>query len=374
MAKRIGILTSSRADFGVYEPLLNALTQNNDIVFDIIAFGTHLSQVHGFTLNEILNQDYKVSYTIPSLLASDDEESVSTSFALTAQKFASFWAQYKNKWDLVLCLGDRYEMCAAVLAGVPMGIKFAHLYGGDRSMGAIDNVYRDTMTAASVMHFTSTEKCKQRVAMLTENSKHIKVIGILSLAKLKKLKLFSMETFKKDWNIDLKKPTILICFHTETINAEKNTEYVRVIGEVLAYFASDYQLVITMPNADTLGNLYRKEYLILRKKYPGKVFLVENFGNLAYYTCMKYAKLLIGNTSSGISEAPSFNTYFINVGDRQKGREFGENVINVPFKRKTLIEEINIALLKGEYKGENPYYKPGSIQTIIHEILNYEPL
>ena len=370
MVKRIAILTSSRADFGAYLPLLNAFKQDELIDFSIIAFGTHLSQMHGFTVNDILKQGYPVDFTIPSILASDDTESISTSFALTAQKFASFWARHQNSWDLVFCLGDRYEMCAAVLAGVPMGIKFAHLYGGDRSMGSIDNVYRDAMTAASVMHFTSTEKCRQRVEILTGSSKHIKVIGLLSLTDLEKLKLIPVESFKRDWNIDLNQPTILVGLHPETVRADQNLEFAGIVGEVLSFLAKEFQLVITMPNADTLGTLYRNEYLKIQEKYPDKVFIIENFGNPAYFTCMRYSKLIIGNTSSGISEAPSFNKFFVNIGDRQEGREFGANVINVPFNKDIILKEIYQALSKGEYHGDNTYFRPNSIQTVIEEVKN----
>jgi len=128
---KIGVLTSSRADFGVYLPLLRAFQNDKEISFEIIAFGTHLSNLHGYTINEIEKSNFKVKYKIRSLISDDSENAVATSAALTSLKFSDFWENHKNEFDVVLCLGDRYEMFSAVISGIPFGIKFAHFYGGE---------------------------------------------------------------------------------------------------------------------------------------------------------------------------------------------------------------------------------------------------
>lgn len=365
---KIGVLTSSRADFGVYLPLLKAFLKDTDIDFEIIAFGTHLSNLHGYTIVEIKENGFDVKHAISCMLADDSEVAIATSAALTSMKFAEFWANHKNEYDIVLCLGDRFEMFSAVIAGVPYGVKFAHLYGGDYSKGAIDNVYRDGMTHASIMHFTSNQKCAERVLALTGSKDRIEVIGILSLDELEKTHLLTIEEFRSKWKIDLSKQTLLISFHPETVNADQNIGYARIVKTVLEELYNQYQLVITMPNADTNGSIFRKEFELLKAANPKNVFLIENFGNQSYFTCMKHSLLLLGNSSSGISEAASFNKYFINIGDRQTGRVLGKNIISVPFDPELILNKTKATLELGEFKGGNIYKSEGAVNHIVSKL------
>lgn len=369
---RIGVLTSSRADFGVYLPLLKAFQNDKEIDFEIIAFGTHLSNFHGYTIKEIEENNIRVGYKIASLISDDSENAIATSAALTSLKFADFWANHKNEFDVVLCLGDRYEMFSAVISGIPFGIKFAHFYGGDYSEGAIDNVYRDAMTHCSVFHFTSSQEYADRVRKMVKNFISVDVIGILSIEELENMKLLTLDEFFQKWNIDLKIPTILVTIHPETIHPENNLQYSKVIFETLEVIHKAYQLVITMPNADTNGIMYRKTFEKLKNSFPNQIHLIENFGLQSYFSCMKLSKLMIGNTSSGISEAATFNKYFINIGDRQGGRQKGPNVISVPFKTEQIINEIQNTLQRGEYYGGNIFKKEGSLQLIIHKLKTYK--
>src|SRR5690606_5753673 len=144
---RVAVLTSSRADFGIYLPLLNRLKEDPFFQLEIIAFGTHLSKFHGYTLDQIKESGFTTIHEISSLLTNDDEVSIATSFGLTVLKFADFWD--KHSYDWVLCLGDRFEMAAAVQAGIPFGVRFAHLHGGETTLGAIDNIYRHQTSLAS---------------------------------------------------------------------------------------------------------------------------------------------------------------------------------------------------------------------------------
>ncbi|RPH30789.1 MAG: UDP-N-acetylglucosamine 2-epimerase (hydrolyzing) [Bacteroidales bacterium] len=362
---KIGVLTSSRADFGVYLPLLKAFKIDPEVSFEIIAFGTHLSNLHGRTIEEIFQAGFTVHSTISSILTDDSEEAIASSAAFTSLKFASFWANHKNDFDIVLCIGDRYEMFAAVIAGVPFGIKFAHFYGGDYSNGAIDNIYRDSISHASTVHFTSSQRCAERVKLLKGNIESVDIIGLLSLDELEKQELLSLDEFKSKWLIDLTVPTILVAFHPETVHPEKNIEHVQVVYEVLNAIQRDFQIVITMPNADTFSSKFRKVFEKIKTKFPRKVFLIENFGIQSYFTCMKAALLMIGNTSSGLSEAASFNKYFINIGDRQNGREIGSNVINVDFKKEEIIRRIYSTIDLGQYQGINIYKQSSAVARIL---------
>lgn len=365
---KIAILTSSRADFGVYLPLLSKIVAHKGFSLSIIAFGTHLSDFHGYTVNEIVANGFEVKYKIPTAMASDSVESISTSAALCSLKFSSFWAGHKDEFDIILCLGDRYEMFAAVSAGAPYNLKFAHFYGGDTSLGAIDNVYRDCLTHMSIMHFTSTAKCANRVRYLKPNDP-IEVVGILSLDDITSLKLLTVDEFKNKWNINLTNPTILVTFHPETIEYEKNQHYAEIIFNLCEKLIEKYQIVITMSNADTNGYVFQEKFKQLKNLHAEQVFLIKNFGRTGYFTCMKFCSILLGNTSSGLSEAPSFQKYAVNVGDRQKGRETSNNVISVDFDVNRLIAAVD--LYAGlTYEGINIYNQVGSSDKIVDILEN----
>jgi GDP/UDP-N,N'-diacetylbacillosamine 2-epimerase (hydrolysing) len=368
---RIGVLTSSRADFGVYLPLLKAFKKDTEICFEIIAFGTHLSNFHGYTINEIEKNDFEIKYKISSLISDDTENAIATSAALTSLKFADFWTNHKDEFDVVLCLGDRFEMFSAVVAGIPFGIKFAHFYGGDYSQGAIDNVYRDSLTHCSDIHFTSTQECADRVKQMVKNFVSIDVIGILSIEELENMNLLSLDDFFEKWNINIRLPTILGTFHPETIHPENNIQYSKIVFETLAIIQKSFQLVITMPNADTNGIIFRKMFEKLKLDFSKRVHLIENFGLQSYFSCMKHSKLMIGNSSSGISEAASFNKYFISIGNRQKGRRLGPNVISVPFDKKMIVNAIMKTMQLGEYFGENIYKKNEALKLISYRLKSF---
>lgn len=364
----IGVLTSSRADFGVYLPLLKGMKSDSSFNLSIIAFGTHLSRFHGYTIDDITANGFEAKYTVPTLLVDDSEEGISTSTALCSMKFSTFWTEHSNEFDLVLCLGDRYEMFAAVSAGIPYGIKFGHFYGGDVSLGAIDNVYRDCLTHMSSIHFTSTKRCAERVKVLKNEDSRVTAVGILSLDDLRTIQLETIDSFETKWDIDLAKPTILVTFHPETIHPEFNEKYAEVAYQACLGLSKNYQVVITMPNADTEAFVYRKKYELLKDTAPDTIFLIENFGRVSYFTCMKHCLLMIGNTSSGISEAASFGKYYINVGDRQKGREVGANVLNTSFDSDNIIKMALRAAENPVFTGDNIYERRDSVKHILELI------
>ncbi|MFT4848158.1 MAG: GDP/UDP-N,N'-diacetylbacillosamine 2-epimerase (hydrolyzing) [Parvicella sp.] len=366
--KRILVLTSSRADFGIYLPLLQRMKSSHEIELSILAFGTHLSKFHGYTIDQIRELGFKVDYTISSLVLGDTAGDIANSYALTAQKFADFWSNYTNNFDVVFVLGDRFEMAAAVAAGIPAGIRFAHLHGGETTLGAIDNIYRHSISLASNWHFVALPEFKNRLETIVENKENIYTVGALSLESIKEIKLLSVKEFEQKWKIDLSQPTILITVHPETVASSRNETYAQELYKSLNLLAAKYQLVITMPNADTLGSLYRSQYDLLKRNFPSKVFLIENFGTQSYFTAMKFAKLMLGNTSSGIIEAASFQKYVINIGDRQKGRITSENVINVPFDSREIFEKASKYFEKS-FNESNLYDRGNTSENILNKLI-----
>lgn len=370
---KIAVLTSSRADFGIYLPLLKLLRAKNDeFELSIIAFGSHTSSHYGLTKSEIRNQKFEIHTEIDTLLPSDDVASIAQSFANTNMEFAKFWATHQNNFDWVICLGDRFEMAAAVIAGIPFNIKFAHIHGGETTLGAIDNTYRHAITLASSMHFVSAIAFKERITELTHTTENIHVTGALSLDNLSEIPFLSKEEFLEKWKIDLSKPSILITIHPETVAFDNNLEYAECAAIALKTLCSTHQLIITMPNADTMGSVFRDKFEKLHKENSNSIFLIENFGTQSYFTCMKYCDFLLGNTSSGIIEAASFNKYVIDIGDRQKGRLCGENVIHVPFDSQQIIASAQ--KISGlQFEGKNIYAR-GQAAPIIVEALKLNTL
>ena len=368
---RIGVLTSSRADYGIYLPLLLKLKADPFFELEIIAFGTHLSKFHGFTITEIEQNGYKIIHKISSLLSNDDEQSIATSYGLTALKFADFWQS--NKYDLVFCLGDRFEMSAAVQAGIPYGIKFAHIHGGETTLGAIDNIYRHQITIASILHFTATSSFSDKVTELIGSINGVHTVGSLSLDGIENYRPLEKSLFYDRFKIP-NQEFALVTFHPETIAPQLNKENALEMRLALTEIADKLFLVLTMPNADTLGSIFRKEIELLKKEFSEKVILIENFGKENYFSAIYYSKILIGNTSSGIIEAASFGKFVVNVGERQKGRLQSNNILNVPFKKQVIIDSVAIALGLESYNGKNIYFKPNSGDLIIKHIKQYNEI
>lgn len=359
---KVGILTSSRADYGIYLPLLQKLKEDSFFDMEIIAFGTHLSKSHGYTVNDVEKGQYNCIHKIASLVSNDDEQSIASSYGLTVLKFADFWQN--NKYDLVFCLGDRFEMSAAVQAGIPFGVKFAHIHGGETTLGAIDNVYRHQISLASMLHFTATAIFSEKVASLIETSHTVFNVGSLSLNDMKNFLPIEKSVFYDKFNIP-DEDFALVTFHPETMSLQENVHYAQAMKNSLSTIAKNLYVIITMPNADTQGSIYREAIEELKIELPNRILLIENFGKINYFSAMYYSKVLIGNTSSGILEAASFGKYVVNVGDRQKGRAQSLNIINCEFKENEIISSVSKAVNLGKYSGENIYFREGVAENII---------
>lgn len=369
--KNILVLTSSRADYGIYLPLLKELRLTDEIEFEILAFGTHLSAKHGYTINEILKDGFTVQHQVEIPFEHDGPEDIALCFAKTVEHFSRFWAKKGKDYDWIIVLGDRFEMAAAVAAGIPFVLPFAHIHGGETTLGAIDNIYRHFITLSSSLHFVSLPAFKERVIEIVGEQARCFVVGALGLDNLSQMPLLSKDEFYKKWQIDLAKPSVLITIHPETVAFDDNVNYANESEIALNQLANQYQLIVTMPNADTYGNLYRKMFQTLKEKYPTQIHLIENFGTESYFTAMKHVGLMLGNTSSGITEGSSFQKYVLNIGDRQKGRIAGDNVIHTSFNSMEIIEKVNQYFGKS-YTENSIYFKGGASKNIVKELISNE--
>ena len=334
---KIVVLTSSRADYSILYPLLVKLKKDKYFDVNIIAFGSHLSDIHGRTFDLIKKDGFKIRDNFKTNPLTDTPLAISNSISITISNFAKIWN--KQKYDLILAIGDRYEMFAACASSIPFNIPIAHIHGGETTKGAFDDCFRHSITQMSNFHFTSSEIYKNRVIELKGSNKYIYNVGALSIDNLKSLKLYSKKQFQNLFNIDISLPTILITFQPETVNFQINKKYISNLINAL-HEIKDYQLVITMPNADTMGNYIRKELEKFVKNTTNAI-KVESFGTIGYLTCMKYCSMMLGNTSSGFIEASYFPKYVINLGKRQEGRILTPNIRNIKIQKKDILNAIN---------------------------------
>jgi len=362
---KILVLTSSRADYGIYRPLLLKLHRHAHFDLQLIVFGTHLSHFHGYTITQIYTDGLPVAHRVSTLLLDDDAAALSTAMGLTTTKFSQVWALEQGRDSLVLALGDRYEMFAAVSAAVPFNIPIAHLHGGETTLGAIDNVFRHAISVMSRYHFTATQAYANKVAQLIGTSEGVYNVGALSLDNLQLLNLLNHKAFYQKYDINLQNPSILITFHPETVGFEQNEGYVKELIAALQDLSANYQLIITMPNADTLGTMIRKRLNAFIKRTT-TAYGIESFGTLGYFSCMQHCSFLLGNTSSGIIEAASFAKYVINIGERQRGRACGNNVLQVPIRKNEILKAVQVIEKSAPLTKHNMYWR----QNVADQIVN----
>jgi GDP/UDP-N,N'-diacetylbacillosamine 2-epimerase (hydrolysing) len=363
---KIAVLTSSRADFGIYLPLLQALASDSFFDLKILAFGSHLSPAFGKTIDQIIAEGFNVAYQIPVFQENDSPSAISTAMGETMQAFAKVW---KNEtFDIVFTLGDRFEMFAAVASGVPFNVRFAHIHGGETTKGAIDDAFRHSITHMSQFHFTCAEEYRRRVVEMKGSEEHVYNTGALSIDYLNKMQLLSTDSFQQQFGIDLSIPTILTTFHPETVSYDNNSHYADALISALDYL-ENYQIVVTMPNTDTTGLMIRQK---LKSFAVGKerIHLVENFGSLGYLSCMKYSKMLLGNTSSGFFDASFFPKWVINLGNRQLGRIITPNILNCRFVTTEIIAAVNKVANSGEPSPVTVYGDGNSASKIIKILKN----
>ncbi|MDB4124765.1 UDP-N-acetylglucosamine 2-epimerase [Schleiferiaceae bacterium] len=368
---KIGVLTSSRADYGIYLPLLDKLKFDQRFQLEIIAFGMHLQNSQGNTIGQVIEDGYQVVHKVGEMPESDGVIDISKGYGNMVVSFAEFWSQ--NKFDIVFALGDRWEMSAAVQASIPFEVKIGHIHGGETTLGATDNIYRHQITLASTYHFTAAEVFSERVISILGSSANVHTVGSISLENIDKLNLPSWDSVKEWLDIPFDN-FILVTFHPESVGASMNKYYASVISEVLKTLVKEHNILVTKANSDAMGSLFNDCFQELQKEYPKKIKLVSALGKLNYFKAMDTCDFMLGNTSSGIIEAASFGKYVINVGDRQKGRLRNENVKDVQFESDVILMATKHVAERKHYCGENKYIRIATSNRIIKIIAQDEGL
>lgn len=365
---KIGVLTSSRADYGIYLPLLEKMKADKRFQLEIIAFGMHLQNGQGNTINEITRGGYRVIHKVGVMPDKDSIVDIAKGYGSLVINFADFWS--KNNFDIVLALGDRWEMSAAIQSSIPFELKIAHIHGGETTLGATDNIYRHQITLASAFHFTAAEVFSERVISILGSDKNVHTVGSISLEDIAKVQLPAWDSVKDRFDIPFD-DFILVTFHPESIGVSNNKNNAKVIFKVLRSLSNDHNILITKANSDALGSILNDCFQRLQEMYPQKLKLISALGKLNYFKAMEQCAFMLGNTSSGIIEAASFGKWVINVGDRQKGRLRSDNVLDVPFQFDLIMTMVDHVVDKKEnYTIENKYFRPDTTKKIVTKIFS----
>tara|TARA_B110000046_G_scaffold99643_1_gene107140 strand:- start:527 stop:1639 length:1113 start_codon:yes stop_codon:yes gene_type:complete len=364
--KKVGVLTSSRSDYGIYKPLLNKLVKMSNIDLTRIVFGPHLLPQMESSLAEIKTDAYGEYELVGNFKETNTAEEVSVVYGELIKVFASYWK--KNDFDIVIALGDRFEMSAAIQAGIPFNIKIAHIHGGETTLGAIDNIYRHQISLASKLHFTATHDYAKRVATLTGSMENIHTVGALSLSDLEGKNIKSWDKVRDLFSIP-KRSFILVTVHPETIDNNRNTENIEGLKEILTALSSRYHLLVTGTNTDQAHEAYASLFLDLKSHNPSHFTLIDSMGRENYFSALDNCAFVLGNSSSGIIEAASFGKFTIDLGNRQKGRSTSLNTKNIAFDKAAVLKHIDkIEDKKLFFKGENIYSRKNTVETIIQEL------
>jgi UDP-hydrolysing UDP-N-acetyl-D-glucosamine 2-epimerase len=338
---------------------------NQDPDFRLILFvtGTHLSPEFGLTVGRIRDDGFAVDECVEMLLSSDSPEGIAKSAGLGIIGFAQTFA--RTRPDVLVVLGDRFEMYAAAVAALPFKIPVAHIHGGEITRGAIDDPLRHSMTKLSHLHFVANEVYARRVIQMGEEPWRVVESGALSLDNLRETRLLTREGLHAEFGLRIESPPLIVTYHPVTLEFEQ-TEW--QVNELLAAIeASEMPAVFTMPNADTSGRLIWRRIKEFVSRAP-RAQLVENLGTQGYFSLMACAAAMVGNSSSGLVEAPSFGLPVVNVGSRQEGRVRASNVIDVGYGRAEILQGVRDALqpqFRDGLRGlENPYGTGTAVATI----------
>jgi UDP-hydrolysing UDP-N-acetyl-D-glucosamine 2-epimerase len=339
VCRTIAAVTVGRSDFGIYRPILHAIEADPRLHLHLVCGGAHLSAEFGRTEGEITAEGLVVADRVDLLLSNDSPEAIAKSSGLGTIGFAQVFARVKP--DLVLVLGDRFEMHAAALAAVPFGLPIAHVHGGEVTEGAIDDALRHAITKYAHLHFVATETFARRVIQLGEEPWRVTVSGAPALDNLGTIELAGREELERRLDLSFDRPPVLVTYHPVTRQFDDVDAQVTELLAALEHI--DRPIVITKPNADTNGRRiigFIENFAASRSN----VRVVDNLGTRGYFGLMRIGGAMVGNSSSGIIEAASFGLPVVNVGIRQKGRPASANVLSVGNGRTEIAAAIATAL------------------------------
>ncbi len=322
--KKIAVVTATRAEYGILTPLIKAINDDDELELELIVTGTHLSEKHGNTIKFIRNDGFPIAHELPILEDGNTPYDISVTMANALLRTAECLRD--DRPDMMVILGDRTEMLGIAAAAMNERIPIAHLHGGEVTEGAVDDCVRHALSKMSYLHFTSTEVYRRRVIQLGEDPERVFFVGALSTENILKAPLFSESEIRSEIGIPENMPYSVVTFHPVTLEADSARQQTLELCRAMEECSENYYL-ITMANADAGGDMVNKLLGEFADSH-GNVKLVSSLGMKRYLSAVKYCSFVLGNSSSGIIEAPVLGAPTVNIGDRQKGRLMADTIIN----------------------------------------------
>jgi len=372
--RNICIFTGSRAEYGLLRGVLQEIEAEPTLQLQILASGMHLSPEFGMTIQEIGADGFKPDETVEILLSSDTPTAICKSMGLALIGYGE--ALQRLKPDMMVVLGDRFETFCMAAAAQVCRVPLAHIHGGETTEGAIDEAFRHSITKMSYLHFASCEAYRQRIIQLGEAPDRVFNVGALGVENIRRMSLMGRSELAAAIGFNLEKPYFLVTFHPVTLGKDTSEGQFQSLLDALDAFP-EFNVIFTKANADTDGRVINRLIDEYAERQPERCLAVASLGALRYLSAMKYATAVIGNSSSGIVETPSFKIPTVNIGDRQKGRVRAESVVDC--------EPSTVSIEAAIHKGislefhqllentKNPYEKAGTACEIVSTIVAVNP-
>ena len=372
MSRKICVVTGTRAEFGLLKYLMHEIQNQDQLTLQVVATGMHLSPEFGSTYTEIEQAGFNIDCRVEMLLSADTKTAVTKSMGLGLIGFADAYERLQP--DIVVVLGDRFEIFAAAAAALIAGIPIAHIHGGETTEGAFDEAIRHSITKMSHLHFVAADDYKRRVIQLGEQPARVFNVGGMGIDAIKRITLLNREELEQSMGFAFLKKNLLVTFHPVTLEAEASSnEQMEQLLVALAKL-NDTGLIFTMPNADTGGReLGAMVHAFVKNHANACVF--TSLGQLRYLSCLAQVDAVVGNSSSGLAEAPSFGIGTINIGDRQKGRLKADSVIDCVPSKEGISEALG-QLHSPRFRQcvttvSNPYGEGGASEAVVKVLMDY---
>lgn len=363
--RKIAVFTGTRAEYGLLFWLLKDLQQDPEVELQLLVSAMHLSPEFGMTYQQIEADGFTITEKVEMLLSSDSAVGTAKSIGLGVLGFAD--ALERMKPDVLVVLGDRFEALAVTQAAMILRIPIAHIHGGEITEGAYDDAIRHAITKLSLLHFTSTETHRNRVIQLGEHPSRVFNVGAVGLDHLQRSKMLSLAELSASLNFKLEQPYFLVTYHPVTLASEPATASFENLLKALDKFPQ-HQIILTYPNADDGGREIIPLLEAYAKQQPSRVLAIPSLGQKRYLSAVKHAAAVVGNSSSGIIEVPSFKVPTVNIGERQRGRLAAESVFSCPSNTAAIIETLQLGLKSDLTQVVNPYGKGKASEAILKQL------
>lgn len=372
MKKKICVITGTRAEYGLLKNLLKNIKDDNQLELQLIITGMHLSPEFGLTYKIIEKDGFEIKDKIEILLSSDTDNGINKSIGLAMISFSESYSRLKP--DMVIVLGDRYEILAATIAAYILKIPIAHISGGDITEGAYDDAFRHSITKMAYLHFPGTESSRKRIIQLGEAKERVFNFGDVGVENITKVKLYSKKELAERLNIGLEKKYFLVVMHSTTLDLLETQNQIKNLMKSLIKF-KDYNFIFIKGNSDTNGREINNLIEEFHKKNINRVSIFTSLSIEEYLSLLKNSEGLVGNSSSGIIEAPSLEVLSLNIGERQRGREQASTTINCGISEQEITKGLEELIRRKrklrEEKIENPYKGENASEKIVETIKEY---